>query len=235
MMLRKFNFPSVALHSMMKQRQRFAALAKFKSSIFRILIATDVAARGLDIPAVQVVINHNTPGLPKIYIHRVGRTARAGRHGIAITMVTQYDIHLVHAIEDEIMENLLLYFVMNHVLQMSCPDLELKLQEFSVEERFVLDILTQVYITRRDCEIKLEGMDFDEKKEINKRKQMILEGKDPDLEAKRKAELAKIKKKNKQFREKIQQTLEEKKQLQLKKKLQKRTERQNRLHAKEEK
>ncbi|XP_025920630.1 probable ATP-dependent RNA helicase DDX49 [Apteryx rowi] len=214
MMLRKFNFPSVALHSMMKQRQRFAALAKFKSSIFRILIATDVAARGLDIPAVQVVINHNTPGLPKIYIHRVGRTARAGRHGIAITMVTQYDIHLVHAIEDEI---------------------KLKLQEFSVEERFVLDILTQVYITRRDCEIKLEGMDFDEKKEINKRKQMILEGKDPDLEAKRKAELAKIKKKNKQFREKIQQTLEEKKQLQLKKKLQKRTERQNRLHAKEEK
>ncbi|NXA55749.1 DDX49 helicase, partial [Nothocercus julius] len=132
MMLRKFNFPSVALHSMMKQRQRFAALAKFKSSIFRILIATDVAARGLDIPTVQVVINHNTPGLPKIYIHRVGRTARAGRHGLAITMVTQYDIHLVHAIEDEI---------------------KLKLQEFSVEERFVLDILTQVYITRRDCEI----------------------------------------------------------------------------------
>ncbi|XP_062452077.1 probable ATP-dependent RNA helicase DDX49 [Rhea pennata] len=214
MMLRKFNFPSVALHSMMKQRQRFAALAKFKSSIFRILIATDVAARGLDIPAVQVVINHNTPGLPKIYIHRVGRTARAGRHGIAITMVTQYDIHLVHAIEDEI---------------------KLKLQEFSVEERFVLDILTQVYITRRECEIKLEGMDFDEKKEINKRKQMILEGKDPDLEAKRKAELAKIKKKNKQFREKIQQTLEEKKQLQLKKKLQKRIERQNRLCTKEEK
>ncbi|CAI9620136.1 unnamed protein product, partial [Staurois parvus] len=50
MMLREFNFPSVALHSMMKQKQRFAALAKFKSSVFRILIATDVASRGLDIP-----------------------------------------------------------------------------------------------------------------------------------------------------------------------------------------
>ncbi|NXP19651.1 DDX49 helicase, partial [Scytalopus superciliaris] len=132
MMLRRFNFPSVALHSMMKQRQRFAALAKFKSSIFRILIATDVAARGLDIPAVQVVINHNTPGLPKIYIHRVGRTARAGRKGIAITLVTQYDIHLVHSIEEEI---------------------KLKLQEFSVEEQQVLDILTQVNVTRRECEI----------------------------------------------------------------------------------
>ncbi|NXG82616.1 DDX49 helicase, partial [Stercorarius parasiticus] len=132
MMLRKYSFPSVALHSMMKQRQRFAALAKFKSSIFKILIATDVAARGLDIPTVQVVINHNTPGLPKIYIHRVGRTARAGRKGIAITLVTQYDIHLVHAIEDEI---------------------KLKLQEFSVEEQFVLDIVTQVNVTRRQCEI----------------------------------------------------------------------------------
>ncbi|NXR87550.1 DDX49 helicase, partial [Hypocryptadius cinnamomeus] len=132
MMLRRYNFPSVALHSMMKQKQRFAALAKFKSSIFKILIATDVAARGLDIPAVQVVINHNTPGLPKIYIHRVGRTARAGRKGMAITLVTQYDIHLVHAIEEEI---------------------KLQLQEFSVEEQLVLDILTQVNVTRRECEI----------------------------------------------------------------------------------
>uniref|UniRef100_A0A8C0U2X1 RNA helicase n=1 Tax=Cyanistes caeruleus TaxID=156563 RepID=A0A8C0U2X1_CYACU len=132
MMLRRFRFPSVALHSMMKQKQRFAALAKFKSSIFRILIATDVAARGLDIPAVQLVINHNTPGLPKIYIHRVGRTARAGRKGLAITLVTQYDIHLVHAIEEEI---------------------KLKLQEFPVEEQLVLDILTQVNVTRRECEI----------------------------------------------------------------------------------
>ncbi|XP_010123311.1 PREDICTED: probable ATP-dependent RNA helicase DDX49, partial [Chlamydotis macqueenii] len=213
MMLRKYSFRSVALHSMMKQRQRFAALAKFKSSIFKILIATDVAARATA-ETVQVVINHNTPGLPKIYIHRVGRTARAGRKGIAITLVTQYDIHLVHAIEEEI---------------------KLKLQEFSVEEQAVLDIFTQVNVTRRECEIELEGTDFDEKKEINKRKQMILEGKDPDLEAKRKAELAKIRKKNKQCREKIQQMLQKKKQLQLKRKLQKRMERRNKRRAAEEK
>ncbi|XP_053855403.1 probable ATP-dependent RNA helicase DDX49 [Vidua macroura] len=212
MMLRKFNFPSVALHSMMKQKQRFAALAKFKSSIFKILIATDVAARGLDIPAVQVVINHNTPGLPKIYIHRVGRTARAGRSGVAITLVTQYDIHLVHAIEEEI---------------------KLQLKEFCVQEQQVLDILTQVNVTRRECEIELEGMDFDEKKEINKRKQMILEGKDPELEARRKAELAKIRKKNRECREKVQQSLQRRKQLQLKRKLQKRMERRKRKMEKE--
>ncbi|DAA28292.1 TPA: DEAD (Asp-Glu-Ala-Asp) box polypeptide 49 [Bos taurus] len=190
MMLRKFNFPTVALHSMMKQKERFAALAKFKSSIYRILIATDVASRGLDIPTVQVVINHNTPGLPKIYIHRVGRTARAGRQGQAITLVTQYDIHLVHAIEEQIKK---------------------KLEEFPVEEAQVLQILTQVNVVRRECEIKLEAANFDEKKEINKRKQMILEGKDPDLEAKRKAELAKIKQKNRRFKEKVEQTLQRQK------------------------
>lgn len=190
MMLRKFNFPTVALHSMMKQKERFAALAKFKSSIYRILIATDVASRGLDIPTVQVVINHNTPGLPKIYIHRVGRTARAGRQGQAITLVTQYDIHLVHAIEEQIKK---------------------QLEELSVEEAKVLQILTQVNVVRRECEIKLEAANFDEKKEINKRKQLILEGKDPDLEAKRKAELAKIKQKNRRFKEKVEQALQRQK------------------------
>ncbi|RXN31902.1 putative ATP-dependent RNA helicase DDX49 [Labeo rohita] len=156
MMLREFNFPTISLHSMMKQRQRFANLAKFKSSVFKILIATDVASRGLDIPTVQVVINHNTPGLPKIYIHRVGRTARAGRNGVAITLVTQYDIHLINAVEEQI---------------------QVKLKEFPVEEKEVLKILTQVNVTRRQCEIRLESTDFDEKKKINKRKQMILEGK----------------------------------------------------------
>ncbi|MBN3275141.1 DDX49 helicase, partial [Polyodon spathula] len=139
MMLREFSFPSVALHSMMKQKQRFAALAKFKSSIFKILIATDVAARGLDIPTVQVVINHNTPGLPKIYVHRVGRTARAGRHGISITLVTQYDIHLVHAIEEQN---------------------KAKLKEFSVAESEVLKILTQVNVTRRECEIFFQSFEL---------------------------------------------------------------------------
>uniref|UniRef100_A0A8C8HLC3 Probable ATP-dependent RNA helicase DDX49 n=1 Tax=Oncorhynchus tshawytscha TaxID=74940 RepID=A0A8C8HLC3_ONCTS len=189
MMMQKFNFPTISLHSMMKQKQRFANLAKFKSSVFKILIATDVASRGLDIPTVQVVINHNTPGLPKIYIHRVGRTARAGRHGVSITLVTQYDIHLVHSIEGQI---------------------QAKLKEYPVEEKEVLKILTQVNVARRECEIKLESTDFDEKKEINKRKQMILEGKDPDVEAKRKAELEKIRSEKKLFKKRIQETIQKK-------------------------
>ncbi|XP_049733452.1 probable ATP-dependent RNA helicase DDX49 isoform X2 [Elephas maximus indicus] len=189
MMLRKLSFPTVALHSMMKQKERFAALAKFKSSIYRILIATDVASRGLDIPTVQVVINHNTPGLPKIYIHRVGRTARAGPC-----------YHCIPCMPCHLGSSLLL----------SCP-LEKKLDEFSVEEAEVLRILTQVNVVRRECEIKLEATNFDEKKEINKRKQLILEGKDPDLEAKRKTELAKIRQKNRRFKEKVEQTLQRQK------------------------
>lgn len=84
---------------------------------------------------------------------------------------------------------------------------EQQLAELVVEEAEVLQILTQVNVVRRECEIKLEASHFDEKKEINKRKQMILEGKDPDLEAKRKAELAKIKQQNRRFKEKVGQTL----------------------------
>uniref|UniRef100_A0A671V5T2 RNA helicase n=1 Tax=Sparus aurata TaxID=8175 RepID=A0A671V5T2_SPAAU len=201
MMLQEFNFPTISLHSMMKQRQRFANLAKFKASVFKILIATDVAARGLDIPTVQVVINHNTPGLPKIYIHRVGRTARAGRNGVSITLVTQYDIHLVQSIEKLT---------------------QTKLKEYPVQEKEVHKILTQVNVTRRECEIRLESSDFDEKKEINKRKQLILEGKDPDLEAKRKAELEKIRSQKKKFKQKIQESIQRQKHGQMKKKLMKR-------------
>ncbi|KAJ0065753.1 hypothetical protein NL108_017804 [Boleophthalmus pectinirostris] len=211
MMLREFNFPTISLHSMMKQKQRFANLAKFKASVYRILIATDVAARGLDIPAVQVVINHNTPGLPKIYIHRVGRTARAGRNGVSITLVTQYDIHLVQSIEQ---------------------NTQTKLKEFPVDEKEVNKILTQVNVTRRECEIKLEASDFDEKREINKRKQLILEGKDPDLEAKRKAELEKIRSQKRKFKEKIQETMEKQKKAQIKKNIRKRRERQKKNKAK---
>jgi ATP-dependent RNA helicase DDX47/RRP3 len=99
-MLRNLGFAAIPLHGKLSQEHRLGALNKFKSGERNILIATDVAARGLDIPAVDLVVNYSVPNHSKDYIHRVGRTARAGRSGRAITMVTQYDIELYQRIEN---------------------------------------------------------------------------------------------------------------------------------------
>ena len=82
-----------------RRPKRLAALNKFKAGERSILIATDVASRGLDIPAVDLVINYELPANSKDYIHRVGRTARAGRAGRAVTLVTQYDVEIYQRIE----------------------------------------------------------------------------------------------------------------------------------------
>merc|ERR1719262_2067174 len=98
-LLRHLGTSSVCLHGQMTQAQRLGALSGFKAKEHRVLVATDVASRGLDIPSVDLVINYDIPKNSKDYIHRVGRTARAGRAGRAITLVTQYDIELFQRIE----------------------------------------------------------------------------------------------------------------------------------------
>lgn len=99
LMLRNLGFPAICLHGQMSQPKRLGALNKFTSGSRSILICTDVASRGLDIPQVDVVINFDLPGHGKDYIHRVGRTARAGRSGKAIAMVTQYDVEVYQRLE----------------------------------------------------------------------------------------------------------------------------------------
>ena len=98
-MLRNLNFKAVNINGSLSQQQRLNSLNRFKSNDRNILIATDVASRGLDIPSVDVVINFDIPGNSKDYVHRVGRTARAGRTGRALTLVTQYDVETFQKIE----------------------------------------------------------------------------------------------------------------------------------------
>ncbi|XP_044730170.1 probable ATP-dependent RNA helicase DDX47 [Chrysoperla carnea] len=109
LLLRNLGFTAVPLHGQMSQNKRLGALTKFRAKNRSILISTDVASRGLDIPHVDVVINFDIPTHSKDYIHRVGRTARAGRSGKAITFVTQYDVELYQRIEHLIGKQLPLY------------------------------------------------------------------------------------------------------------------------------
>uniref|UniRef100_A0A8C0U7H9 RNA helicase n=1 Tax=Cyanistes caeruleus TaxID=156563 RepID=A0A8C0U7H9_CYACU len=99
LLLRNLGFTAIPLHGQMSQNKRLGSLNKFKAKARSILLATDVASRGLDIPHVDVVINFDIPTHSKDYIHRVGRTARAGRSGKSITFVTQYDVELFQRIE----------------------------------------------------------------------------------------------------------------------------------------
>ncbi len=87
--LEKNGFLSAAIHGNKSQNQRERVLADFKSGKLRILIATDIAARGIDVDGVSHVINYDLPNVPESYVHRIGRTARAGADGIAISFCDQ--------------------------------------------------------------------------------------------------------------------------------------------------
>src|SRR5258708_784625 len=88
-----------AIHGDKTQEERMKALEAFKNGSLRVLVATDVAARGLDITELPAVINYDVPFAPEDYIHRIGRTARAGAQGRAITIATGADDKAVAAIE----------------------------------------------------------------------------------------------------------------------------------------
>jgi superfamily II DNA/RNA helicase len=97
--LQKHGFKAVALHGDMDQRARMLALDQFKTGEAELLVASDVAARGLDIPAVSHVFNYDVPIHAEDYVHRIGRTGRAGLSGISITLVAPSDKRYLGAIE----------------------------------------------------------------------------------------------------------------------------------------
>jgi superfamily II DNA/RNA helicase len=92
-------FAAAALHGDMRQRERNHTLQRLRDGRMRVLVATDIAARGIDVPGISHVINFDAPRGAEDYVHRIGRTGRAGRTGIAITLLGHRDRHLMRTIE----------------------------------------------------------------------------------------------------------------------------------------
>jgi len=97
--LNAHGYRAEAIHGGMQQRQREAVMARFRAAKADLLIATDVAARGLDIRQLSHVFNYDVPSAPEVYIHRIGRTGRAGAEGVAITLAEPREHRLLRSIE----------------------------------------------------------------------------------------------------------------------------------------
>jgi ATP-dependent RNA helicase RhlE len=97
--LTRDGFPSASLHGDKSQNARTQALEGFKSGKIQVLVATDIAARGIDVEEVTHVINYDLPDEPETYVHRIGRTARAGAGGEGISLVCAHDRDALRAVE----------------------------------------------------------------------------------------------------------------------------------------
>ena len=145
LLLKSLLIRSTALHSRLTQRERLSSLSLFRASVVPVLISTDVGSRGLDIEEVAMVINWDLPNEPEEYVHRVGRTARAGRGGMAVSFVTERDEERILKIEERISEHLQpsAYFYAD--LDFS----DTRLEEMDMPEDRVLEKLNTVSTAKR--------------------------------------------------------------------------------------
>ncbi|KZV90493.1 DEAD-domain-containing protein [Exidia glandulosa HHB12029] len=146
-LLQTLSIRSTSLHSRLTQRERLNNLNLFKSYVVPVLVCTDVGARGLDIDDVALVVNWDMPQEPEEYTHRVGRTARAGKGGVAVSFVTERDEEKVLKIEDRI---------------------KTKLEEMSMSEEKVLDNMNAVFAAKRLANMELHDSDFGKREEVHK-------------------------------------------------------------------
>ena len=94
------NFPVISIHSDMNIQERKQILNEFKNGKYRILITTDLLARGIDIQQVSLIINYDIPKDKENYIHRIGRSGRFGRKGLAINFVSKNDKYMTQKIQE---------------------------------------------------------------------------------------------------------------------------------------
>lgn len=127
-----FPISSAPLHSSLPQTSRLASLNLFRSRKVPVLIATDVASRGLDIPEVEVVINWEVPRQGDEYVHRVGRTARAGKGGVSVSFVGEGDVDCVLGVEERVGR---------------------KMEEVEMKEDKVLEYLNVVSQAKREAQL----------------------------------------------------------------------------------
>jgi ATP-dependent RNA helicase len=97
--MRENNFPVASMHAGMDQKERDYIMSEFRDGKSRVLIATDVWGRGLDVQQVSLVISYDLPTNRELYIHRIGRSGRFGRKGVAINFVKDDDIRVLRDIE----------------------------------------------------------------------------------------------------------------------------------------
>ena len=119
--LKKHDIKADAFHGNKSQGARTKALENFKAEKTQVLVATDIAARGIDITHLPQVVNYDLPYLPEDYIHRIGRTARAGQEGRAISLVSADEVKMLHTIE-----KLLKFTLTRNIIEGFEPTQELK-------------------------------------------------------------------------------------------------------------
>lgn len=148
-MLLELGISNAALHSMLSQPQRLESLSRFRARSVPLLITTDLGSRGLDVPDVEMVINWDLPREWRDYIHRVGRTARNGKPGLAVSFVGERDIDLLKNIEDVI---------------------NVRMEELPFHEDTVLNKLNSVMTAKRMASMHLHDTHFGQRTKRNKAK-----------------------------------------------------------------
>lgn len=155
--LKALNVRVTALHSEMPQSERTNSIHRFRAGAARILVSTDLGGRGLDIPSVELVVNYDIPRDPDDFIHRVGRTARAGRKGIAISFVTPNDLDRILAIEDRTSRKMNEY-------------------EKVMDNAIIKDSLKATFAAKVDARMDMDKENFGERKQKLREKQLQRSG-----------------------------------------------------------